>query len=409
MLGKLKRDIKIRFPLYLYRAFEKFYLDTCSFHAATLTFYTLFALVPFLGLMFGLAQSFGFESTLDAIFKELLEGQEQVYANLHQFSTNLLAKTREEVIAGVGLVVLLWSVFKVFRVLDFVFNKIWAVRFQKNPFFRVHQFAAIMLLLPIGLVILGGVIIASMNSIISILPDISSHEFTHFLPSQTKLISFVLFTLLMGLSYWGLPVVQVPMLPALISGMAASFLFHLLQFVYVAFQSEINDFGLVYGSFASVPLFMFWVYTSWVIYLMGAELTYILESRITRDWELKLKELPLHVQRVLILEVMNTIKDQFTKGQQPLNAHEISEKLSVPLAVTRYMLDRLIVAELITQAHGPKSRLTQYVPSKPVGLLTDSYIIHEIEHRSFEGLNEKKFGSTIEKLLANFSSKFEKK
>ncbi len=397
MLSSIKqraKGIKLRFPLYLIRTFEKFLLDACSYQAATLTFYTLFALVPFLGLMFGLAQSFGFESTLNAVMKELLVGQEQVYENLLVFTQNLLAQTKEAIIAGVGFIVLMWSVFKVIRVLDHIFNKIWAVQFQKNPLFRVHQFAALMLLLPLLLIILSGAMIYSLDLVSSVLPNQLNLGSIDALPSQTKLISIFLFTLLMGFSYWGIPVVQVPLVSALTAGFFASLLFHLLQYGYISFQQEINEFGVVYGSFASVPLFMLWIYMSWTIYLLGAQLTYVIESRITRSWEFKIEKMPHHLQQALLLEIMHVVIDKFSKGEPALSAKDISEHLSVSLAVIRYMVDKLLLTKLLIQAQSSSSaRLTSYIPSKSVVLLTDTYIIYELNHSPSQT-----YGAAIERL-----------
>lgn len=401
---KIKRIIKkinLRFPIYVVRTLEKFYLDACSYHAATLTFYTLFALVPFLGLMFGVAQSFGFEDSLKTAFASILEGQDQIYTNLLVFSENLLSQTKEAIIAGVGLAILLWSVFKVIRVLDYVFNKVWGVEFQQSTFYRLHQFAALLILLPILLVIVGGALLSSFQAMSSILPQTLQLSWLTQTPSQTKIISILLFTCLMGFSYWGIPSVKIPLRSALLSGLIASLLFHLMQYGYLTFQKEINEFGIVYGSFASVPLFMMWIYLSWFIYLVGAELTYILESRITRSWELKVEEMPHHIKQALSLEVMHLIMVRFEKGEKPIGSIEIANQLSIPLTLSRFLLDRLISAELVNIAGTTIKRQTGYVPAKSVSIMSDAYILHELNNRSSSG-KVHRYGSIIEELMQKY-------
>lgn len=399
---RLFKKAQLRFPIYVLRTLEKFYLDACSFHAATLTFYTLFALVPFLGLMFGVAQSFGFEESLQTAFASLLEGQEEIYQNLLVFSDNLLSQTKEAIIAGVGLVILLWSVFKVIRVLDYVFNKIWGVQVQQSTLYRVHQFAAILILLPILLVVVGGALLSSFQAMSSLLPSALQISWLTEAQGQTKLISIILFTFLMGFSYWGIPSVKIPVSSALLAGFIASLMFHIMQYFYVAFQKEINEFGVVYGSFASVPLFMLWIYVSWFIYLVGAELTYILESRITRSWELKVNEMPHHLQQALLLEVMHVIIARFEKGENPHGATEIADELSLPLSLTRYLIDRLINAELVSLANASINRSTGYVPAKSVSLLSDSYMLHEINHHPISGKRPSQYGAVIEEMMNKY-------
>ncbi|HET9843817.1 MAG TPA: YihY/virulence factor BrkB family protein [Gammaproteobacteria bacterium] len=393
-------DKPLKIFIYLYRSYEKFTYDNCSFHAATLTFYTLFALVPFLGLMFGLAQSFGFESVLKTILKELLAAHPQVYENLLVFTNNLLLQTKEQIIAGVGLLILIWSVYKVIWLIDHIFNDIWAIRFQKSPLYRVHQFAALLLLMPIILVILGGFLLQILERITYYLPLIDSDislSFPEFF--RTKLVSVVLFTLLFGLSYWGLPAISVPIFPALISGFVGSLLFHASQLLYIHFQGWITEYGVVYGSFASVPLFMLWVYLSWMIYLFGAEMTHILESKITRSWEIKLNALPIRIQRVLALQIFEVIRERFSKGEPPLDAKMLAHTLKIPRAVTRRILDLLIAAEVLTTTQRFNQAEPRYMPQKSIDLLDRDTIIKNLESSSLYGKPPETFGQNIEQLL----------
>lgn len=396
----LNRQLNWRFPIYLLRSFEKFYRDLGSFHAATLTFYTLFALVPFLGLMFGVAQSFGLEQRLKDLLKELLIGQDEVYHHLLVFTENILGQTREEWIAGIGLVFLIWSVYKVLRVLDHIFAQIWSIRFQKNSLRRAQQMISLMLLAPIALIILGSVIVEGLNTLQIYLPTEVFPILPSLLITQADFVIVVLFTLLFGLSYWAIPSVPVPLIPALSAGLFASLLFHALQVIYVVFQSSITQYGVVYGSFASVPLFMLWIYFSWVIYLLGAELTYILESRITHRWELQLDALPVRLQRALAVEMMDVIKKRFEEDEPALSTVELAQHLSISIALTRKIVDLLIVADLITMTHSKQHGSNCYLPKRGVKWLNKDYVINALEGAAWvgTGANSKRVRAMIDEL-----------
>jgi membrane protein len=81
--------------------------------ASSLTFYTLLSVVPVVAMFFGVAKGFGFEKRLENQLFERFPGQEEVLGQVINFANSLLEQTKGGLIAGVGLLVLFWSVLKV--------------------------------------------------------------------------------------------------------------------------------------------------------------------------------------------------------------------------------------------------------------------------------------------------------
>src|SRR5205809_656866 len=118
--GTLIRQLRV-FSL----AFKGFKTDNCLTSATALTFYSLFSIVPVLALLFAIAKGFGLEKDLQ---KQLLESNrqyEEILSNAFVYADQMLSTTSGGAIAGIGIVLLLWSVMKLLINIEDSFNQIW--------------------------------------------------------------------------------------------------------------------------------------------------------------------------------------------------------------------------------------------------------------------------------------------
>jgi len=83
------------------------------FRASALTFYSLLSIVPVLAMAFGIAKGFGFQEALARQLQESFYGQEEVIEKVTVFAHSMLESTQGGLIAGVGVVVLFWTVIRV--------------------------------------------------------------------------------------------------------------------------------------------------------------------------------------------------------------------------------------------------------------------------------------------------------
>lgn len=105
-------------------ALKGFRLDNCLTSATALTYYTLFSIVPVLALVFAIAKGFGYEKDLQ---EQILRSNQQyadILNNAFTYANAMLANTRGGVIAGIGIMLLLWSVMKLLMSIEASFNTI---------------------------------------------------------------------------------------------------------------------------------------------------------------------------------------------------------------------------------------------------------------------------------------------
>jgi membrane protein len=111
-------------------ALRGFVEDRCFSRASSLTFNTLLSIVPVVAILFGVAKGFGFETKLkrELFDKFSGEAQQEVLWKVFDFAESMLQVTKGGVIAGIGLVILFWSVINVLGNIEASFNEIWEIK-----------------------------------------------------------------------------------------------------------------------------------------------------------------------------------------------------------------------------------------------------------------------------------------
>jgi membrane protein len=256
-------------------AFRGYNEDRCLLRASSLTFYTLLSIVPVAAMFFGVAKGFGFERRLEDQLFERFPGQEEVLSQVIHFSNSLLEQTRGGLIAGIGLLVLFWSVLKVLGHIEMAFNDIWEIKKQRSWGRKFSDYLSIMLISPILVLMSGSATVFITTQVAQItqkveLLGVVSPLISFFLKFTPYVLIWALFTIL----YIIMPNTKVHFKAGLLGGVVAGTLYQIAQGAYISFQIGAAKYNAIYGSFAALPLFLMWVQISWWIVLFGAELSF---------------------------------------------------------------------------------------------------------------------------------------
>jgi membrane protein len=269
---------------------RQFYGDKCPTSAASLTYQSLFAVVPLLTVMYAMFNAIdafsGVGSQVQAfLFENIIpENVSVVQSYLTSFSDQASA------LSGPSFLLLTVTAFLMLYTIEQIFNDIWDVREPRHGFQRFLMYWALLTLGPILL----GLGFAITTYVLSI-PVISGvTEVTGALRILPVLISVVLFTLI----YVAVPNCRVPIPHAFVGGVLVAVVFELAKVMFAEIMSR-SSFEVIYGAFAAVPLFLLWIYILWSILLMGAEFVKAISGfRVDNEGK---AELPF-VQVLLILD-----------------------------------------------------------------------------------------------------------
>ncbi len=322
---------------------KEFVEQKATVRASALTYYTLLSLVPVLALAFAIAKGFGLESLLTSIIRNNLNSSELADYVL-SFATSALENTKGGIIAGVGVIMLLYSVFKLLNNIEAAFNVMWCVRSSRSMLRKVTDYVCIMIFTPI-------LIITAISTNIVFRTSLKSYFNGNLSTVQDILIGFspylmmwVFFTLL----YLVMPNAKVKIAPAIISGIITGTAFQIVQWVYITFQVGANSAGAIYGSFAFLPLLLAWLQLTWTIVLAGCKIAFSIQNVSKYSMEHGVRIVSANLRRTYSLVIMyNTVRDfeaqKRTPGITMANQMEISQPLFF------HLVERLKEAGLLAE------------------------------------------------------------
>lgn len=349
--------------------------------SSALTYYTLLSIVPVIAMIFGIAQGFGLEQYIDKQLNKAFASQPYIGENLKTYSHNLLQSTSGGWVAGFGFLLLLWTVVNVLSNVEDTLNSIWYVKNPRTWSRKFTDYLSIMVLAPIFIIVSGAatIFVSTQIEALADMAAVLGETVNQLMIFSIKLIPFVSTWLLFFLVYVVMPNTRVKLRSAFIAGVIAGTAFQFFQWGYIEFQVGVSRLNTIYGSFASIPLFITWLYYSWTIVLVGAEISYSIQHVKTFEAQERTKNLSHEMRMLYHLHAMHYVTKQFVQDKPAPSLAEITKALSIPSAICRTVLSNCIKARLVVESIEAKTKETVFTPAVDASKLTIGFIIHKLE------------------------------
>lgn len=267
-------------PDFLSRCFVRFREERCAQAAASLAFTTLLALVPLLTVALVLLSQFDLFSGLGMALRNFLLANllpEKAGNVITAYALQFTQKTGRLTALGTGMLVL--TALLLMHSIDRVFGQIWRVRQPRPVFRRILVYLGGLLL---GPVVLGACVAAATYLMTASLGLVNEPKWVTNL--LLKILPALLLAALCALIYYAMPNRPVASRHAVAGGVVAALGFALLQRGFTMYLSAFPNYKLIYGAFATLPIFLVWLYLSWLVVLAGALTTAVLgEMRPARQ------------------------------------------------------------------------------------------------------------------------------
>ena len=356
--------------------------DKVQLRASSLTFYSLLSIIPVVAIAFAIAKGFGLDQNLQQLVAKEFQTQPEVLDWLLSVATNALQKTRGGPIAGVGIIILFWSAMSLLDQIESSFNHIWQIRSSRPWYRKFTDYLTIMLIAPVFLILSSSITVLDLSDFISrsSILDFLKPIFNFLLKFAPYLLTWFALTVL----YIIIPNTKVKFVPALVSGIIAGTVLQILQWLYIDLQFGISKLSSIYGSFAAIPLFILWLQASWIILLLGAELSFANQNVSRYEYESEALNVSQYQKKALVLMIMNMIIRNFTVGEKPISAEDISGKLKIPVRLVRDILQDLNNAGLVSVIHENEHEERLYQPAMDINKLSISYVLNRLERKGSE-------------------------
>jgi membrane protein len=348
--------------------------------SSALTYYTMLSIVPVLAMLFGIAQGFGLEEYIQKQLSDAFSGQPEVRDNLLNYSHNMLQNTEGGWVAGFGFVLLIWSVVQVLGNIEDALNSIWFVKTARTWIRKFTDYLAIMIVAPVFIIVAGSANIFISTEIHQLAETLSilGSTIQQLIIISIKFIPFLSTWLLFFLVYMVMPNTRVKIKSALTAGIIAGTCFQLFQWGYIEFQVGVSRSNAIYGSFASIPLFITWLYFSWTIVLIGAEISYSIQNITHFEGQQQTKNISYEQRMLYYLHILHFIAKRFKKGAEAPSITEISGKLDIPVALCQNVVQQCIKAGLIVESVNGKTKDTVYTPALDVNSMSIGFVLAKL-------------------------------
>jgi membrane protein len=375
--------------------------------ASALTFYSILSVVPIAAIAFGIAKGFGLDQDLKQLIIEKFKSYKEVLDTFLPQVMNAISETRGVYMAGAGVIILFWSVMSLLQHIESSFNHIWQVRSSRPWHRKFSDYLTLMLIAPVFIILtssITGFIRLELNDFIN-----EAAILGFFKPLVTfliKLAPYILSWITMTTLFIIMPNAKVKFKPALISGIIAGTIFQVIFWLYIDLQFGILKLSAIYGSFALLPLFILWLQSSWIVVLLGAELSFANQNVSPYEFESDALNISSYQKRALILMIMNMIIRNFSKGEKPISAEYIAGSLKIPVRLARDILQDLSCVDLVSVIHVNEQKERLYQPALDINKLTVSLVLSRLDKKGIEQIMVNK-NKDYEKII-NILEKFDK-
>lgn len=261
-----------QFVLFVLRRFEA---DRCREQAGSLTYTTLFAVVPMLTVFLVII------SSIKALEPARQQLQQLIYSNFLPKTTIAFDKAlnaftdKSSNLTIIGILFLFVTTVLMLSSIETAFNRIWRVTETRGGIIGFMRYWTI---ISLGPILLGSAFVIS--STVASLSILSNNFSGYELDGAFVLwaISFSLTVLGFFILNWTIPNRSVPIKSAIIAGLFSAVVFELLKNLFGWIMTNFTSYEIVYGAFAAVPIFLLWIYLSWIIVLLGVEISYALTA-----------------------------------------------------------------------------------------------------------------------------------
>ena len=389
--------------------------ERVALRASALTFYSLLSIVPVAAMVFGIAKGFGFESALEKLLLKGLVGQEEIVKRIVDFAHALLEDVKGGFIAGLGLLILFYTIIKILSNIENALNDIWGIKKPRSLSRKITDYLSVMLIGPVLFFMSSTLTVFISGSVRQIVEGTSVLRVVS--PGISFLLQFLPYIslwLLFSFVYIFIPNTKINWSSGILGGIIAGTLYHVFQFFYISLQIGVAKYNAIYGGFAALPLFFIWMQTGWLIVLFGAEIAFAQQNVETYEFEQECLTVSHAFKRLLSLRILHLIVRDFWRGGQPYTSRQIAHDLEIPIRLVNEILFDLVASGLVSEVKADEGRGIAYEPARDPDTMTIKNVVDTLEqHGSIdipvaqtEELSQlsqslKTFGDLIEKSEAN--------
>lgn len=367
-----------RFPLWkrrLIRAVQISYLvyrDVTSgllpLRAMSLVYTTLLSLVPLLAVSFSVLKGFGVHNQLEPALLNLLEPLGEKGIEITHNIIGFVEKINVGVLGAIGLAFLIYTVISMIQKIETSFNYTWRVSNHRSLVQRISNYLSVLTIGPVLVFSALGITATVMSS--AIVQTLLSYQYIGALIEfGGRLVPYCLIILAFTFIYIFIPNTKVKVFPAFIGAIVAGVLWQSAGWLFASFVVGATKYTAIYSALATLIIFMIWLYASWVITLIGANIAYYLQN--SEQCRLHPFEFSLssRQQEKIALLIMALVGKHFYQDLKRWTDINLAQYLNIPQQAIDQILKTLLNAKLLVETADDPPCLLPARPAEKIRLV----------------------------------------
>lgn len=378
---------------------RNFWLDNCLLRGSALAFTSILSLVPLLALAFAILKGFGVQNQVEPlVLDQLSGGSQEVVEGIISYINNTNMRTM-----GVfGLVTLMVTAITLLDNVEDAFNAIWGVKATRS--FR-HKFSDYLTVLISGPVLMFTAVSVTtfMQSQAAFKWLVETSYLGDILIFLLQLLPYLVVWIALTLLYLFIPNAAVRFRSALAGAVVAGTCWQVAQWWYIHLQVGVAKYNAIYGTLAVLPIFMVWIYVSWLIVLFGVEIVYAHQNIRSLRREMRVGTLSHRTRELLCLAILADIVNAFVRGTDGWTAVRLEDDLDISERILLELVGSLVEAGLLVATVGPP---TVYRPARDPDMITVEEVLAVLKHagEGWKPLRLTKAETHISSLLAGMDA-----
>ncbi len=349
--------------------------------AMSLVYTTLLSLVPLLAVSVSVLKAFGVHNQVEPLLRNLLEPLGEQGLEISTRIVGFIENMNVGVLGSVGLALLVYTVISMLQKIEESFNSIWRITQLRSMGERFSRYLSTLLVGPLLIFSALGITATVLNS--DVVQAILSVEplGTLFLIAS-RLTPYLLVIAAFTFFFHFVPNTRVRLVPALIAGTIAGILWQSAGWAFALFVASSTQYSAIYSSFAVLILFMIWIYASWLILLLGVDVSFYLQHPEQLYVVPGESGLSNRMRERLALAIFTQIGSSFIAGRAPWTLNQLANQMAVPMPVIDSVIKALQHAELLKQTSDDPPA---YLPGRDLAAISIETVLTTVRRVGEEG------------------------
>ncbi len=320
-----------------------------SLRAMSLVYTTLLSMVPLLAISFSVLKGFNQQYEIESFLLEILAPLGNTGIDIASRISGFVENIKAGVLGSIGLGLLVYTVISLMQKIERVFNFIWHVPRQRPFAQRFSGYLSVIMIGPV-LVFSSLGITASLTSTSVVVALTSIEPFGTLIRFAGTLLPYLLVVGAFTFIYLIMPNTRVRVSAAFVGAAVAGLLWNTAGWAFASFVVSSTQYTAIYSAFAALIIFMIWLYVSWLILLIGANIAFYYQHPEYLMPQRGGLQLSIRTRERLVLAAAAAIAADFYRGHRAPGTDDIALRLHIPATAVERVLTPLAEGGLLTQS-----------------------------------------------------------